>query len=97
MHTALQVFEAAEEALKTEEQVKERLCQELNLLVQQSAHAQLEKLEQVRGPQDLMLAFTFEPGLCVQHSIHRVSAQYCMCSDTFGGVVIADSAFGANE
>lgn len=28
--------------------MKERLCQELNLLVQQSAHAQLEKLEQVR-------------------------------------------------
>lgn len=54
IHSALQVFEAAEEALKTEEQVKERLCQELNLLVQQSAHAQLEKLEQVRGPQDLM-------------------------------------------
>ena len=43
----LQVFETAEEALKAEEQVKERLCQELNLLVQQSAHAQLEKLEQV--------------------------------------------------
>ncbi|CAL8467033.1 g6569 [Coccomyxa elongata] len=44
---ARKVFEAAEEALKTEEQVKERLCQELNLLVQQSAHAQLEKLEQL--------------------------------------------------
>ncbi|BDA40657.1 hypothetical protein COCOBI_01-3100 [Coccomyxa sp. Obi] len=44
---ARKVFEAADEALKTEEQVKERLCQELNLLVQQSAHAQLEKLEQL--------------------------------------------------
>ncbi|KAK9916893.1 hypothetical protein WJX75_008410 [Coccomyxa subellipsoidea] len=44
---AKKVFEATEESLKAEEQVKERLCQELNLLVQQSAHAQLEKLEQL--------------------------------------------------
>jgi hypothetical protein len=41
------VFEASDETLKSEEAVKERLCQELNVLVQQSAHAQLEKLEQV--------------------------------------------------
>ena len=42
-----QVFEATDEALKEEDAVKERLCNELNMLVQQSAHAQLEKLEQV--------------------------------------------------
>ena len=42
-----QVFEAADETLKEEDAVKERLCNELNMLVQQSAHAQLEKLEQV--------------------------------------------------
>ena len=45
----LQVFEATDEALKEEDAIKERLCSELNMLVQQSAHAQLEKLEQVRG------------------------------------------------
>jgi len=44
----LQVFEATDEALKEEDAVKERLCNELNMLVQQSAHAQLEKLEQVQ-------------------------------------------------
>ena len=43
----LQVFEATDEALKEEDAIKERLCNELNMLVQQSAHAQLEKLEQV--------------------------------------------------
>ena len=43
-----QVFEAADETLKEEDAVKERLCSELNMLVQQSAHAQLEKLEQVQ-------------------------------------------------
>ena len=44
-----QVFEAADETLKEEDAVKERLCSELNMLVQQSAHAQLEKLEQVQN------------------------------------------------
>jgi len=43
------VFEATDEALKEEDAVKERLCNELNMLVQQSAHAQLEKLEQVQN------------------------------------------------
>ena len=43
----VQVFEAAEEALQLEERAKDQLCQELNLLVQQSAHAQIEKLEQL--------------------------------------------------
>ncbi len=45
--TALQVTEAAEEVLRGEEAKKDKLCQELNLLVQQSAHAQLERLEQL--------------------------------------------------
>ncbi|CAK0734975.1 hypothetical protein CVIRNUC_000510 [Coccomyxa viridis] len=44
---AKKVFEAADETLKEEDAVKERLCSELNMLVQQSAHAQLEKLEQL--------------------------------------------------
>ena len=44
---SFQVFEATDEALKEEDAAKERLCSELNMLVQQSAHAQLEKLEQV--------------------------------------------------
>lgn len=42
------MFEATDEALREEERAKERLCQELNMLVQQSASAQLEKLEQAR-------------------------------------------------
>ena len=37
----------AEDALRIEEGKKDKLCQELNLLVQQSAHAQLERLEQL--------------------------------------------------
>ncbi|CAL5225456.1 g8276 [Coccomyxa viridis] len=44
---AKKVFEATDEALKEEDAAKERLCSELNMLVQQSAHAQLEKLEQL--------------------------------------------------
>jgi hypothetical protein len=40
-----QVADTAEESLQVEERLKEQLCQELNLLVQQSAHAQLDKLE----------------------------------------------------
>lgn len=43
----VQIAEAAEEVLRTEEAKKDKLCQELNLLVQQSAHAQLERLEQL--------------------------------------------------
>ena len=43
----LQVAEAAEEALKAQEAAKDRLCQELNLLVQQSANAQLQRLEEL--------------------------------------------------
>ena len=35
------------EALATEERVKEQLCQELNLLVKESARSQLDKLEQL--------------------------------------------------
>ena len=46
--TCAQVFEAADETLKEEDAVKERLCSELNMLVQQSAHAQLEKLDEVQ-------------------------------------------------
>lgn len=59
---AQQVADAAAERLAAEERAKDLLCQELNLLVQQSAHAQLEKLESltkrlealnapVRGPE----------------------------------------------
>ena len=43
----LQIAESAEEVLRREEAKKDKLCQELNLLVQQSAHAQLERLEQL--------------------------------------------------
>ena len=50
----MQIAEAAEETLKTEEAVKDRLCQELNLLVQQSAHAQLERLEQLTQRMELL-------------------------------------------
>lgn len=38
---------SAEANLKKEEDIKQQLCNELNLVVQQSAHAQLEKLEQL--------------------------------------------------
>eukprot|EP00884_Botryococcus_braunii_P005071 jgi/Botrbrau1/14565/Bobra.27_3s0004.1 len=44
---ARKVMEAREEALNAELRIKEQLCAELNLLVQQSAHAQLDKLEQL--------------------------------------------------
>ena len=36
------------EALAAEERIKDQLCQELNLLVQQSARSQLDKLEQLQ-------------------------------------------------
>ena len=46
--------EAAVAKLAKEEQTKEVLCQELNLLVQQSAHAQLDVLDTLsRGLQAL--------------------------------------------
>jgi len=44
---AKQVLDAAEAELKAEEAVKERLCQELTSIVQQSANAELSKLEQL--------------------------------------------------
>jgi hypothetical protein len=44
---AAKVAAAAAEALAAEEASKEQLCQELNLLVQQSARGQLDKLEQL--------------------------------------------------
>mmetsp|Transcript_15726 Transcript_15726/g.44002 ORF Transcript_15726/g.44002 Transcript_15726/m.44002 type:complete len:343 (+) Transcript_15726:242-1270(+) len=44
---AKQVLDGAEESLKKEQDIKDQLCQELNLIVQQSAHAQLDKLEQL--------------------------------------------------
>ena len=50
----MQIAETAEETLKAEEAVKDRLCQELNLLVQQSAHAQLERLEQLTQRMELL-------------------------------------------
>lgn len=50
----MQVAETAEEALKSEEGAKDQLCQELNLLVQQSAHAQLERLEQLTQRMELL-------------------------------------------
>lgn len=47
-------MEAAESVLVDEEQAKDRLCQELNMLVHQSAHAQLEKLEQLTQRLELL-------------------------------------------
>ena len=43
----LQVAEQAEEVLRSHERSKEQLCQELHLLVHQSATAELNKLEQL--------------------------------------------------
>ncbi len=45
--TALQVAEQAQEVLTSHERSKEQLCQELHLLVHQSATAELNKLEQL--------------------------------------------------
>lgn len=42
-----QIAEEAEEVLRSHERSKEQLCQELNLLVHQSATAELNKLEQL--------------------------------------------------
>ncbi len=47
MQTALQVAEQAQEVLTSHERSKEQLCQELHLLVHQSATAELNKLEQL--------------------------------------------------
>ena len=47
MQTALQVAEQAQEGLTSHERSKEQLCQELHLLVHQSATAELNKLEQL--------------------------------------------------
>lgn len=71
----LQVFEATDEALKEEDAVKERLCNELNMLVQQSAHAQLEKLEQVQTSSPgcylgLHLSYQAHPGLWPRSAKH---------------------------
>lgn len=44
---SLQIAEAAEQELRAHERSKEQLCQELNLLVHQSATAELNKLEQL--------------------------------------------------
>lgn len=52
----IQAFDEAAEALAAEERVKEQLCQELNLLVQQSAHTQLEKLDQLTQRLELLNA-----------------------------------------
>ena len=46
-HMLLQVAEQAEEVLRSHERSKEQLCQELHLLVHQSATAELNKLEQL--------------------------------------------------
>lgn len=45
---AKQVFEAVEAELQREEAVKDHLCSELNLVVQQSATAELNKLEELK-------------------------------------------------
>ena len=50
----LQAAEAATEVLAAEERAKEQLCQELNMLVQQSTHAQLDKLEQLTRRLELL-------------------------------------------
>ncbi|KAK9790110.1 hypothetical protein WJX73_008949 [Symbiochloris irregularis] len=44
---AKQAMQAAEKDLSQEEAIKQRLCDELNVLVQQSATAQLDKLDQL--------------------------------------------------
>lgn len=46
--------DAAAEVLAAEERVKDQLCQELNLLVQESAHAQIDKLEQLTRRLELL-------------------------------------------
>eukprot|EP01026_Neomeris_dumetosa_P037686 TRINITY_DN3054_c0_g1_i5.p1 TRINITY_DN3054_c0_g1~~TRINITY_DN3054_c0_g1_i5.p1 ORF type:complete len:283 (-),score=41.99 TRINITY_DN3054_c0_g1_i5:215-1063(-) len=64
MFTAKKVYEAAEADLKAEESVKEELCQELNLLVHQSAKLQLDKLEQLtQRIENLNSSITRNPSL----------------------------------
>lgn len=53
---ARKVAEATEAALREEEAKKDKLCQELNMLVQQSAHAQLERLEQLTSRMETLNA-----------------------------------------
>ena len=48
----LQAAEQAEELLRCHERSKEQLCQELHLLVHQSATAELNKLEQLTSQLD---------------------------------------------
>lgn len=45
---------AAEEVLAAEERIKDQLCQELNLLIQESAHSQLNKLDQLMNRLELL-------------------------------------------
>lgn len=54
---AKQVLEAVEVELKREEAVKDQLCSELNLLVQQSATAQLNKLDDLKRQLELLQGF----------------------------------------
>lgn len=49
-----QAYDEAAEALAAEERTKEQLCAELNMLVQQSAHAQLDKLDQLTRRLELL-------------------------------------------
>ncbi|GFR45933.1 hypothetical protein Agub_g7395, partial [Astrephomene gubernaculifera] len=46
--TAKATYERLDAELKQEEAAKEQLCQELNMLVQQAARAQMDKLEQLK-------------------------------------------------
>jgi hypothetical protein len=57
-------MERAEAELRGEEEAKERLCGELNMLVQQSATAQLDKFEQLKSQLDAMYR-------CVQAALVR--------------------------
>lgn len=49
-----QAMERCEAELKAEEAAKEQLCGELNMLVQQSATAQLDKFEQLKTQLDTL-------------------------------------------
>lgn len=55
----VQVADAAEAGWQAAEAAKDQLCEELNMLVQQSVQAQLDKFEQLRSKLEVRVAKLF--------------------------------------
>lgn len=82
---ARKVMAATEEELDKAEAVKDRLCSELNLLVQQSARIQLQKLEQLtdRLEQLHVGSGELDPGCFKVHSLQLFADVFSVLYWTF--------------